>query len=177
MSVEEPSSSSSSSSSNEDEEKTKNEGEGDEEDEEEDKDDMKIEDGEGEEEDEPHEEHPDQDPEAIEETGGEAQLPRVAKEVHSPSWQERQEHRKFHLPYRSWCKICVTSRGKDHAHQSVDRSRDGIGIVGIDYFFIGDENKGTTPAVAARESMSKALMAHVIPGKGCDIDLDGSATG
>ena len=40
----------------------------------------------------------------------------------------------------------------------------------MDYFFIGDESKGTTPAVAARESMSKALMAHVIPGKGCDIE-------
>ena len=40
--------------------------------------------------------------------------------------------------------------------------------------FLGSEEGGTVPAVAARESISKALISHVIPAKGADVEWTAS---
>ena len=43
--------------------------------------------------------------------------------------------------------------------------------MGLDFFFMGEKGtEGTVPAVAMRDSISKALFAHVIPGKGFEHD-------
>ena len=33
-----------------------------------------------------------------------------------PNAEERKEHAKTHLPFRSWCRHCVGGRGKHAAH-------------------------------------------------------------
>ena len=44
-------------------------------------------------------------------------------------------------------------------------------IIALDFFFIGEPKvERLVPAVAIRDSMSKALFAHLIPGKGMDYD-------
>ena len=112
------------------------------------------------------EEHPDADPEAVAEGGGEAAQPRRVATVQQPTREEIEEHRKFHMPYRNWCCICVQSRGKNLPHRAIDRSNDGTPIVDLDFFFPGTPEEGTIPAVAARDSISKSLLGHVVPSKG-----------
>ena len=98
-------------------------------------------------------------------------VPKCVRGVGDPTAAERAQHEKTRLPYRSWCKYCVMGRVKDLPHQSKDRSEQGIPIIGVDFFFIGEPSvESLMPAVAIRDSVSKALVAHVIPGKGLDYD-------
>ena len=41
----------------------------------------------------------------------------VAKSPGCPSHDERERHNATHLPYRSWCPICVQARGKEDSHK------------------------------------------------------------
>ena len=114
------------------------------------------------------EENPEQEEDDIGETGGEAAETRSPPQVRTPIASEIEQHRRTHLPYRSWCPICVASRGKDFPHRLVDRTEDGTGIVGMDYFFLGDEDGTTYPAIAGRESISKTVIGIMVPEKGAD---------
>ena len=109
--------------------------------------------------------------EALQEEGTEAKLPKCVRDPGEPTTRERALHNQFHLPYRSWCKWCVMGRGRDLPHRPCDRSEQGVPIVALDFFFIGEPKvESTVPAVAIRDSTSKALFAHVIPGKGMDYE-------
>ena len=62
-------------------------------------------------------------------------------------------------------------RGQDRPHRTIDRRADGVPVVGLDFFFIGDDmSDGTVPAVAMRDNRSKFLCGHMIPGKGMDME-------
>ena len=54
-----------------------------------------------------------------------------------PSAQEEEDHRKTHIPFRSWCKFCVMGRGLGMPHTS-SQSQSQIPRIGLDYFFITD---------------------------------------
>ena len=111
------------------------------------------------------------DEDVLQDRGGEAVVPKVVRGVNDPTAAERTLHNKTHLPYRNWCKFCVMGRGRDLPHRSRDRTEDGLPIIGVDFFFIGEPSVETLmPAVVIRDSASKALFAHVIPGKGLDYD-------
>ena len=32
--------------------------------------------------------------------------------------RERAEHDRIHLPYRSWCPVCVSGQGTNHCHKT-----------------------------------------------------------
>ena len=51
-----------------------------------------------------------------EEETQQAQRPRGMKAPQQPTRQERFEHELTHLPYRSWCPICVKSKGRTDNH-------------------------------------------------------------
>ena len=107
----------------------------------------------------------------LQQEGGEAEVPRCVRDPGEPTAKERQEHDKSHLPYRSWCKFCVMGRGRDLPHKARERRDDGVPIIAMDFFFLGEPDvEKTMPAVVIRDSISKALFAHVIPGKGLDYD-------
>ena len=62
-------------------------------------------------------------------------------------------------------------RGRDLQHKTKDRSEDGIPIIALDFYFIGEPGiESLMPAVAMRDSISKALFANVILGMGLDYE-------
>ena len=42
--------------------------------------------------------------------------PRVRGLPGEPTQRERDNHAMTHLPYKSWCRICVAARGVAHPH-------------------------------------------------------------
>ena len=42
----------------------------------------------------------------------------VARDPACPSHEERERHNATHLPYRSWCPVCVQARGKEDSHKN-----------------------------------------------------------
>ena len=103
--------------------------------------------------------------------GEEIQRPRMLRSLEEPTRAEREEHRKFHIPLRTWCRMCIQSRGRDRPHQKQQRGEMGAPIRGADFFFLGsDEADGTVPAVAMRDYVTKALFAYVVPQKGVELE-------
>eukprot|EP00971_Amphidinium_carterae_P243151 4828645-Amphidinium_carterae.3 len=47
----------------------------------------------------------------IEELSQQANIPRQLRQPAQPTKQEQEEHRIKHLPYKSWCPICVKAKG------------------------------------------------------------------
>ena len=60
--------------------------------------------------------------------------PRMIKNPVMPSADENDRRRRTHLPYRSWCTVCVQANGKRRGHYKVERPELGAPLVGIDFF-------------------------------------------
>ena len=50
----------------------------------------------------------------------------VAKSPSCPSHEERERHNATHLPYRSWCPVCVQARGKEDSHRKNKKKEDEV---------------------------------------------------
>ena len=125
---------------------------------------------------------------------------RVAPSPQMPSAAEVEEHRITHYPFRSWCKECIEGRalGERRGQNSHGPSERLVTTIGIDYFFMtgkgmmsrselngeypeneqgeakleDDRSKGEiVKCVIVRDSMTKAIFAHVVPCKGLDEHL------
>ena len=61
-------------------------------------------------------------------TGGEDEARRVKPVLDPtlPSAAEAREHQLTHLPYRSWCPVCVRNRGREAAHRRQPRDEQGV---------------------------------------------------
>ena len=71
--------------------------------------------------------------------GDEATVPRVPNLPPEPSARQIVEHELTgHAVYRSWCRHCVASKGRAHAHSS--REDGELPEIGIDYGFFGRES-------------------------------------
>eukprot|EP00971_Amphidinium_carterae_P333899 6468896-Amphidinium_carterae.1 len=46
-----------------------------------------------------------------------ADVPRQLRQPHQPTALEVQEHRVTHIPYKSWCPICVKAKGQPTHHR------------------------------------------------------------
>ena len=69
----------------------------------------------------------------------------VAKTVGKPASQrELDEHMITHIPYRSWCKHCISGRGQSdhHKRQLADREQE-VPTISVDYAFLGESGKET----------------------------------
>ncbi len=129
----------------------------------------------------------------IEDEQEDIQVPKTAADPGQPTQRQVEDHRRFHIPYRLWCKWCVMGRGRGAPHRR--RGESAIPIIGIDYFFITtsgvkrrrelehaeDEagEKAVNEARARGELVkciivrcyrTKIIMAHVVPCKGRDED-------
>ena len=140
----------------------------------------------------PTEEDVAQDSEVLIDDGGEEAEPiKHAADPGRPTAKQVADHRKAHIPYRSWCKWCVLGRGRGFQHRKSDKSF--IPIIGLDYFFLTKggvktrkeldfsiDEEGDKRLEAARTSgdvvkcllvrcsLTKAVFAHVVQQKGVD---------
>ena len=56
-----------------------------------------------------------------------------------PSKAEIEEHELTHLPYRNWCKHCVSGRGKESPHKKVKDKQLSMPEVHWDFMFLGED--------------------------------------
>ncbi len=66
----------------------------------------------------------------------EERVPKTLFDPLLPTPKEVAAHNLTHCPYRSWCKICVESRGREDAHKSrkgEDPSEGGLPEIAMDY--------------------------------------------
>ena len=61
-----------------------------------------------------------------------------------PTADEYSRRRLTHLPYRSWCKICVQAKGRNLQHKkkhtTTDKHRQ-MPTIAVDYMFTGGKDK------------------------------------
>ena len=71
----------------------------------------------------------------------EVRKPRPGVIPRTPTHKEIYEHLPLHLPYRSWCTICVQSARVHDPHPSHEGDLDGqLGTtIGLDYCFFGGQ--------------------------------------
>ena len=127
----------------------------------------------------------------IDGNGEEAEPIKHAADPGAPTAAQVEEHRKTHIPFRSWCKWCVLGRGRGIQHRKAGAS--DIPIIGVDYFFltkggvfarheleyaVSDEGEAELEAARARGDvakyllvrcfLSKSVFSHLVPQKGLD---------
>ena len=61
-------------------------------------------------------------------------VPKIATKPCKPSQEEVDRHNAIHLPFRSWCDICVQGRGQEAAHRkNKDKEGHDQEMIEIDY--------------------------------------------
>ena len=99
--------------------------------------------------------------------GEQAMVARVPHLPPGPSARQIAEHKLTgHEVYRSWCRHCVASEGRAHAHCS--REEGELQEIGIDYGFFGRGGEEVLPilCVKCRNSSTGGLGATVVDRKG-----------
>ena len=99
--------------------------------------------------------------------GEQAMVPSVPNLPPEPSARPIAEHKLTgHAVYRSWCRHCVASKGRAHAHSS--REEGELPEIGIDYGFFGRDREEVLPifCVKCRNSSTGCLGAAVVDRKG-----------
>ena len=86
-----------------------------------------------------------------------------------PNSTEVAKHDKTHLPYRSWCPVCVRAKGKEDAHPREKKGKDeatGFPVISMDYelleekltlLTVNDETSGNT---LAYDCLPRAVATH-----------------
>ena len=98
-----------------------------------------------------------------EEKTQQAQRLRRMKAPQQPTRQERFEHKLTHLPYRSWCPICVKSKSRTDNHRK-QTSRQPVIQVDFTYMkALGD--KQVLPVLTAIDVESGMAMAVLVQDK------------
>jgi hypothetical protein len=103
-----------------------------------------------------------------EDVAEEVRDPKLMKDPGAPSPAEVERHNTTHMPYRSWCPICVEGRARDKPHHRHDgQDEKSIPEIVFDYGFLGGEGDDETVAVQiAKDRRTRMLFAHVVPRKG-----------
>ena len=82
-----------------------------------------------------------------------------------PTKEEKEDHEKLHIPFKSWCRHCVRGRGKEEACRKDGRIPE-VPEVHMDFMFMGEEKSEKTLAMlVAKERTTKAVMCCVAPRK------------
>ena len=96
-------------------------------------------------------------------------IPRVRhrRPAGEPADNERFEHSITHIPYRSWCSICVSARGKSDPHRVTTETRTIAPVVSFDFAFFR-EGRGTIniPILVGVDKNTGCLEAIALPNKG-----------
>ena len=92
-------------------------------------------------------------------------VPRVPRLPAEPNARQIAEHELTgHAVYRSWCRHCVASKGRSHAHTSKEEGE--LPEIGIDYGFFGREREDAMSILCVRCRSTGCLGATVVDKKG-----------
>ena len=100
---------------------------------------------------------------------------RVPKRLNAPIRPSAKDiacHNITHLPYRSWCSVCVRAKGREDAHRrskksGKDENKDGLPIISLDYQHLDEsEDLKKIKVIIGKDETSGSIMAHVIKVKG-----------
>ena len=85
-----------------------------------------------------------------------------------PTAEERERHLLTHLPFRSWCRLCVQGRAKDAAHHlRGDEEARGLPLIQMDFFFLGSKGQeANATGITVVETGGGAVGATGLPQKG-----------
>ena len=91
------------------------------------------------------------------------------------SKEEREEHNKTHLPYRSWCEICVKARGRKRQHRRMEKESDqleAVPRVSMDYLFMTEEDRlaSKNPIIVMTDESTGMKCSRLLTKKGIGQD-------
>ena len=94
----------------------------------------------------------------------------VAKCPGAPTHEERERHNASHLPYRSWCDVCVQARGKEDPHKTNKATtEEAIPTIVMDYKTFGqDEKDESLTSIVVRDKRTTTTAGHICECKGTD---------
>ena len=98
---------------------------------------------------------------------GEDIVARAAKTLRAPrapTEQEREEHNLTHLPFRSWCHICVQAKSQQNHSKKLRMKQP---VLQCDYSFMSDKGSDTQVTLLnARDVITGMSTSAVVPNKG-----------
>ena len=107
--------------------------------------------------------------EIIAETGECIVIPKALPSPKLPSRAEVEHHNLTHIPYRSWCPICVAARRKNNAHRSGQEKERTVPLLCADYCFVRESSDDDLLSVlVGRIYPSTSLVAVPCERKGHD---------
>ena len=114
------------------------------------------------------EENPDED-EIFCEPCGEAPII-IARSPGCPTHEEIEHHNVTHLPYRSWCPVCVQARGKEDDHRrNKKKPEETVPTIVMDYKAFGQDEKDTKlTSIVIRDKRTTMTAMHVCLCKGME---------
>ena len=102
-----------------------------------------------------------------EEQTEEAVVSKPARDPGMPTQAEVHEHEATHLPYRSWCPVCVAGRRDNPQHRKRDDEDREVPEVMMDYAFVRrQDEKETLTILIVKDRDSRALRGAVMRHKG-----------
>ena len=99
-----------------------------------------------------------------------AVVPRPAPSPCTPSRAEHEAHEATHLPFRSWCEVCVQGRLDNPPHRRLPaevREERRLPEVHLDYAFLRRADSEVLAKLVVLKALpSRAMQAWVVPSKG-----------
>ena len=99
-----------------------------------------------------------------------AVVPAPAPSPCTPSRAEREAHEATHLPFRSWCEVCVQGRMDNPPHRRLAaevKEEHRLPEVHLDYAFLRRADSDVLAKLVVLKALpSRAMQAWVVPSKG-----------
>ena len=94
---------------------------------------------------------------------------KIARDPGDPTPGERERHNATHIPYRSWCPVCVKGKGKEESHRRQKRGDESCKPhLCFDYKTFGQEGDYDDKAtvLVCKDEITKMKFAHICERKG-----------
>ena len=90
-----------------------------------------------------------------------------------PCQAEVDTHNRTHIPFRSWCEICVQARAENYPHRKVPEEERGVNTLYMDYFYLKDkkdlkDKEKARPSIVLKCRDKKFVTSNMLKGKGQD---------
>ena len=83
-----------------------------------------------------------------------------------PTSEERKHHGLTHLPYQSWCNVCVRANGGENRHESRSQAQPGTPVFQCDYFLRTEEDAPMITVLVAIDTVYIEMVAIPLEEKG-----------